>query len=160
MKFRVRDSRFRVWGFGFRVSGFEFQVQDPGSRISGSGFRVWGLGFRASGFEFRDSGCRVLGLGRPGTRREGARGRGSVARSQAHLLRERDWNFIAEQPHLAHPERYAALRIVLVTVPRVSRSCELLRERERCVCEKERGRVIPRAYVSDGDDARGRAFLR
>ena len=41
---------------------------------------------------------------------------------------ERDWYFIAEQPapalHLAHPEGRAALRIVLVTVPRVSRSCE------------------------------------
>ena len=40
----------------------------------------------------------------------------------------RDWCFIAEQPvpapHLAHPEGCAALRIVLVTVPRVSRSCE------------------------------------
>ena len=38
---------------------------------------------------------------------------------------ERDWYFIAEQPapapHLAHPEGCAALRIVLVTVPRVSR---------------------------------------
>ena len=40
----------------------------------------------------------------------------------------RDRYFIAEQPapapHLAHPEGYAALRIVLVTVPRVSRNCE------------------------------------
>ena len=40
----------------------------------------------------------------------------------------RDSYFIAEQPapapHLAHPEGCAALRIVLVTVPRVSRSCE------------------------------------
>jgi hypothetical protein len=40
-----------------------------------------------------------------------------------------DWCFIAEQPapapHLAHPERRAALRIVLVTVPRVSHFCEL-----------------------------------
>jgi hypothetical protein len=40
----------------------------------------------------------------------------------------RDWYFIAEQPapepHLAHPEGYAALRIVLVTVPRVGRSCK------------------------------------
>ena len=39
-----------------------------------------------------------------------------------------DWYSIAEQPapapHLAHPEGCAALRIVLVTVPRVSRSCE------------------------------------
>ena len=45
------------------------------------------------------------------------------------LLIQRDWYFIAEQPapapHLAHPEGCAALRIVLVTVPRVSRSCEL-----------------------------------
>ena len=40
----------------------------------------------------------------------------------------RDWYFIAEQPapapHLAHPEGCAALRIVLVTVPCASRSCE------------------------------------
>ena len=39
-----------------------------------------------------------------------------------------DWYLIAEQPvpapDLAHPEGCAALRIVLVTVPRVSRSCE------------------------------------
>ena len=38
------------------------------------------------------------------------------------------WYFIAEQParapHLAHPEGCAALRIVLLTVPCVSRSCE------------------------------------
>ena len=41
---------------------------------------------------------------------------------------KRDWCLIAEQPapapHLAHPEGCAALRIALVTVPRVSRSCE------------------------------------
>ena len=52
---------------------------------------------------------------------------------ECHLLLElaasssRDWYFIAEQPapapHLAHPEGCAALRIVLVTVPRVSRAC-------------------------------------
>ena len=39
----------------------------------------------------------------------------------------RDWYLIAEPapaPHLAHPEGCAALRIVLVTVPRVYRSCE------------------------------------
>ena len=40
----------------------------------------------------------------------------------------RDLYFIAEQPapvpHLAHPEGCAALRIVPVTVPRVSRTCE------------------------------------
>jgi len=45
-----------------------------------------------------------------------------------HQPSDRDWYFIAEQPalapHLAHPEGCAALRIVLVTVPRVSRSCE------------------------------------
>ena len=43
-------------------------------------------------------------------------------------LTGRDFYFIAEQsapaPHLAHPEGCAALRIVLVTVQRVSRSCE------------------------------------
>ena len=47
-----------------------------------------------------------------------------------NFWRKRDWCFIAEQPapapHLAHPEGCAALRIVLVTVPRVSRSCEHL----------------------------------
>ena len=41
---------------------------------------------------------------------------------------QRDLYFIAEQvalaPHLAHPEGCAALRIVLVAVPRVSRSCQ------------------------------------
>ena len=53
------------------------------------------------------------------------------------VLPPRDWYFIAEQPapalHLAHPEGCAALRIVLVTVPRVIRSCEHLhcRSRER-----------------------------
>ena len=40
----------------------------------------------------------------------------------------RDWYSIAEQPapapHRAHSEGCAALRIVLVTAPRVSRSCE------------------------------------
>jgi len=40
---------------------------------------------------------------------------------------EGDWYFSAEQPapapRLAHPEGCDALRIVLVTVPRVSRSC-------------------------------------
>jgi len=39
----------------------------------------------------------------------------------------RDWYVTAEQPTpapRAHPEGCAALRIVLVTVPRVSRSCE------------------------------------
>jgi len=39
----------------------------------------------------------------------------------------KDWYFIAERPapapHLAHPEGCAALRIVLATVPRASRSC-------------------------------------
>ena len=40
---------------------------------------------------------------------------------------QRDWYCIAEKPapapHLAHPEGCAALRIVVVSVPRVSRSC-------------------------------------
>ena len=47
------------------------------------------------------------------------------------LSAERDWYFNAEQPApaplLAHPEECAAPRIVLVTVPRVSRSCEHFR---------------------------------
>ena len=41
---------------------------------------------------------------------------------------QRDWYLVAKQPapapHLAHPEGFAALRIVLVTVLRVSRACE------------------------------------
>ena len=48
---------------------------------------------------------------------------------RAQSLWGRDWYFMAEKPalvlHLAHPERCAALRIVLVAVPRVSRSCEI-----------------------------------
>jgi hypothetical protein len=40
----------------------------------------------------------------------------------------RDWYLIPEQPapapHLAHPDGCAALRVVLLTVPRVSRACE------------------------------------
>jgi len=47
-----------------------------------------------------------------------------------HPNLKRDWYFIAEQPapapHPAHPEGCAALHIVLVTVPRGSRSCEHL----------------------------------
>jgi len=62
-------------------------------------------------------------------------------RPEAHVLLtyrhlHRGWYFSAEQPapapHLAHPEGCAAarpegcaaLRVVLVTLPRVSRSCE------------------------------------
>ena len=56
----------------------------------------------------------------------------------------RDWIFIAEQPtpapHLAHPEGCAALRIVLVTVPCASRSCEQ-REIDR---EQETAREVQR----------------
>ena len=41
---------------------------------------------------------------------------------------QRDWYLISGQPapapHLAHPEVCAALRIVPVNVPRVSRSCD------------------------------------
>ena len=44
------------------------------------------------------------------------------------FLAATDWYFIAEwptqAPHLARPEGCSALRIVPVTVPRVSRSCE------------------------------------
>jgi len=44
------------------------------------------------------------------------------------LNRGRDWYVIAEQtataPHLAHLVGCASRHIVLVTVPRVSRSCE------------------------------------
>jgi len=43
------------------------------------------------------------------------------------VRRERVWYFTeqpAPAPHLAHPEGYDALRIVLVTVLLVSRSCE------------------------------------
>ena len=44
------------------------------------------------------------------------------------LTRQKDLYFIAEQPpptpRCAHPERCAALRIVLVNVPRVSHSCQ------------------------------------
>ena len=44
------------------------------------------------------------------------------------LCKTRDWYVIAEQPapapHLSHPEGCAALRIVLLTVPRFCRSCE------------------------------------
>ena len=47
---------------------------------------------------------------------------------KARLLEVSDWHFIAEQPvpapRRAHPEGSVALRIVLVTVPRVSHSCE------------------------------------
>ena len=69
---------------------------------------------------------------------EGGRARDSKSESECErslLLREtcqtwcqRDWYFIDEQPvpelHHAHPEGCAALHIVLVTVPRVSHSCE------------------------------------
>jgi len=51
---------------------------------------------------------------------------------------QRDWYDIAEQPaaapHLAHPEGCAALRIVLVTVPRVSHSCEQFLDGARPAC--------------------------
>jgi len=51
---------------------------------------------------------------------------------------QRDWYLIAEEPapapHLARPEGRAALRIVLVTVPRASRSCDLHRARHLTRC--------------------------
>ena len=49
-------------------------------------------------------------------------------RHEASANHERDVHFIAKQsapaPYLARPEGCAALRIVLVAVPHVSRSCE------------------------------------
>ena len=90
-------SEFRVQGAGFRVQGSGFRVQGPGSRVQGSGFRV------------RGANCRA-------------------AAHTPHSGGERDWYFIAKQPapalHLTNPERCAALRIVLATVPQESRSCE------------------------------------
>ena len=57
-----------------------------------------------------------------------------------NFLRQRDWYCIAEQPapapHLAHPEGCAAPRIMLVTVPRVSRSCEQFLGKERQIQTK------------------------
>ena len=51
------------------------------------------------------------------------------ARLRPGAVRAREeWYFIAElpvpAPHLTHPEGCAALRIVLITVPHASRSCE------------------------------------
>ena len=58
----------------------------------------------------------------------------------------RDWYFIAEQPapapRLAHPEGCAALRIVLVTVPRVGRSCEHVHAEVRL--PRQQTLVLPR----------------
>ena len=62
---------------------------------------------------------------------------------------KRCWHFIAEQPtpapHLARPEEPAALRMVLITVPRLqgagARERESERERER---DREREREIER----------------
>ena len=46
----------------------------------------------------------------------------------ASVVVQRDWYFIDEQPapalHLAYPEVCAVLRIVLVALPHLSRSCE------------------------------------
>ena len=61
----------------------------------------------------------------------------------------RDWYFIADQPapapHLAHPEGCAALRIALVTVPRVSTKAtpfQDYRRNKRC----KRGSECPYAH--------------
>ena len=60
--------------------------------------------------------------------KNGASGLRADPGAQRAAHQGRDLYFIAEQPapapHLAHPGGCAALRIVLVTVPRVSRSCE------------------------------------
>jgi len=67
----------------------------------------------------------LVGLAVPDTLNRPTTRRAPPPVPQAH---GRDWYFIAEQPvpalHLAHLEGCAALRIVLVTVPRVCRSCD------------------------------------
>ena len=86
----------------------------------GSGFRVQGSGFRVQG-----SGGRVQG---PGSSTLSSAKTKRFPEAVEKSPCQRDWYFIAEQsaraPHLAHPEGCAALRIVLVTEPRVSRFCE------------------------------------
>ena len=86
---------------GFRVWGLEFKLWGAGFRVQGLGSEVWGSGL-TSPPAASEARC-----------------------TSAHLFCVcRDWYVIAEQPapapHLAHPERCAALRIVLVTVPRFS----------------------------------------
>ena len=60
--------------------------------------------------------------------RKGARSLHENVRQTRSSPCKRDWFLIAKQaapaPHLARPEGCAAPRIVLVTVPHVSRSCE------------------------------------
>jgi hypothetical protein len=51
---------------------------------------------------------------------------GLSARSTFNPTPWRAWYFIAEQPAPAHPRGCAALRVVLLSVPCVSRSCEHL----------------------------------
>ena len=81
---------------------------------------------------------------------------------------KRDWCFVAEQPapapHLAHPEEWCDLGIVVVTLPRVSRSCEhlpdgfdlnLLRDIEMVVMQAllvmlKNRRNIRHAYMTEG----------
>ena len=62
--------------------------------------------------------------------------------------------FIAERPapHPARPERRVALRIVLVTVPHVSRSCEHFPDgfdlHLLCVVPADMHNAVPRAYFA------------
>ena len=92
----------------------------------------------------------------------GVRGRQRSWRLFTH--RCEDWYLIAEQPaltpHLAHPERCAALRIVLLPVPCVSRSCEhfpdgfdlhLLRTGTNLVASPEHFKTI---FFSRAEDTR------
>ena len=80
-------------------------------RVEGSEFKAWR--------KVRDSSMVGSGSGRRGP---------ELCPDKVGLFIERDWYFIAEQPapapHLAHTEGFDAPRIQLVTVPRVSRSCE------------------------------------
>ena len=84
--------------------------------MQGAGCRVQGAECRVQGAGLRVRACSVFGVWlRPHRQR------------QVVDLRQIDWYLIAEQPapapHLAYPEGCAALRIVLLTVPRTSRSC-------------------------------------
>ena len=79
-----------------------------------------------------NSGIPVVGRSEPRRPRDvgesRSRDRSAATSTLPPRILQRDWYCTAEQPatapHLAHPEGCAALRIVLVTVPRVGHSCE------------------------------------
>ena len=106
--------RFRASGFAQALSLkiWSLKVWCLGFRVQGLGLTVWGLGFRVLRFRIEGLGFKFWSLGL----------------IRGLLAGQRDWYFIAEQPapapHLAHSEGCASLRIVLVTVPSVSRPCE------------------------------------